>query len=262
MYESFVETVWSHYHSHARSMPWREQPTLCSVLVSEIMLQQTQVDRVRPKYEAFLQTFKTVDDLAKAKLSDVLKQWQGLGYNRRAKFLHQAAKYIATNGTPQTFNQLVELPGVGKNTAGAIMNYVYNHPTPFVETNIRTVYFHHFYADHVAVSDTELLDMVSLTMDRENPREWFWALMDYGTWLKKQGSGKLTISRHYKKQLPLEGSVRQMRGMIIRLLTKDQMSYHQLVSLYGSDERFIPAFAALEREGLIERQADLVRLTD
>ena len=142
------------------------------------------------------------------------------------------------------------------------MNYVYNHPTPFVETNIRTVYFHHFYADHVAVSDTELLDMVSLTMDRENPREWFWALMDYGTWLKKQGSGKLTISRHYKKQLPLEGSVRQMRGMIIRLLTKYQMSYHQLVSLYGSDERFIPAFAALEREGLIERQADLVRLTD
>lgn len=128
-----------------RPMPWRERPTFYYVLVSEIMLQQTQVGRVLAKFTEFTRTFPTIDSLAATDLPRVLAVWQGLGYNRRAKYLHQAAQAVAVNGTPNTQIKLMKLPGVGANTAAAILNYAYEIPTPFVETNIRTVYFHHFF---------------------------------------------------------------------------------------------------------------------
>lgn len=262
MHKEFIDAVWDYYRKNGRQMPWREEPTFYHVLVSELMLQQTQVERVRVKYDEFMKLFPYIESLANAPLSDVLKAWQGLGYNRRAKFLHEAAKNVHTNGVPVTFNHMVKLPGVGKNTAGALMNYAYNSPTPFVETNIRTVFFHHFFADSKDISDADIVELVAETMDRENPREWFWALMDYGTFLKKQGLGRLDVSRHYKKQSPLAGSVREVRGSIIRQLASGAQGYDELRTHNPSDNRFVLAYEGLIRDGLIAEAGGAVRLTD
>lgn len=262
MHATFIETVWDHYREHGRQMPWRDEPTFYHVLLSELMLQQTQVDRVRVKYEEFLSRFPDIETLAGAPLSDVLKVWQGLGYNRRAKYLHESAKSVHTQGLPDAFNQLVKLPGVGKNTAGALMNYVYNSPTPFVETNIRTVFFHHFYADSRDISDKDLSELVRQTMDHENPREWFWALMDYGSFLKKQGLGRLDVSSHYKKQAPLVGSVREIRGRIIKVLSSAELSTQALREQCQAGGRFEAAYDGLKRDGLISESDGVVRLTD
>lgn len=231
-------------------MPWRDQPTLYYVLVSELMLQQTQVARVLPKFDAFVRRFPDVAALAAADLSEVLQTWQGLGYNRRAKFLHQAAQAIAQGAPTATQADLTKLPGIGPNTAGAIMNYVYNHPAPFIETNIRTVYFHHFFAESSAVTDKQLLELVTATMDTDNPRQWFWALMDYGAELKAQGQGRLSTSRHYKKQSRFEGSLRQMRGEIIRRQAAGQ-PLEDITQALSDDPRLTPALEGLRRDGLL-----------
>ncbi|MBC7764269.1 A/G-specific adenine glycosylase [Microbacteriaceae bacterium] len=258
----FKEEVWARAHDLYRPMPWREDPSFYHVLVSELMLQQTQVDRVRTKFAEFMRVFPSLESLAKASLSEVLVVWQGLGYNRRAKYLHEAAKHIVLQGTPHTRDELVLLPGVGNNTAGALMNYVYEVPTAYVETNIRTVYFHHFFTDSQDISDKELLDIVERTIDHESPREWFYALMDYGTYLKKMGSGRLDVSKHYKKQSKLKGSVREIRGEIIRILAKGPLSKIALVERVAIDERFDKAFDGLVKDGLIVQKSRVVRLTN
>lgn len=252
---SFQETVWEYYREHGRSMPWREDPSPYNVLVSELMLQQTQVSRVIPKFDAFLYTCSSFASLAEKTLADVLVLWSGLGYNRRAKFLHQTAQLVMSDHhgvLPDTLAELIKLPGVGKNTAGAILAYAYNQPVVFVETNIRTVYFHHFFPDSDApVSDKELEVLVELTLDRENPREWYWALMDYGGHLKKIAGGRLDISKHYVKQSPLAGSPREMRGRILKALTAGRREHHVLYREVAGDERFAPALDALIREGFV-----------
>ena len=171
----------------------------------------------------------------------------GLGYNRRAKFLHQTAQLVMSDHggvLPDTLAELVRLPGVGKNTAGAILAYAYNQPVVFVETNIRTVYFHHFYSEsHGRVSDRELEALVELTLDREDPREWYWALMDYGTHLKKTAGGRLRTSKHYVKQSPLKGSLREVRGRILKVLVEGVSAEDELRSKVHADERFETALA-------------------
>lgn len=250
----FQELVWQKGRELYRDMPWRSDHRPYYVLVSELMLQQTQVERVIPKFELFVATFPTVESLAYASLSDVLALWSGLGYNRRAKFLHEAAKMIANDFAgefPQSLEQLVSLPGVGGNTAGAIMAYSFNQPVVFVETNIRTVYFHHFFGDDVSVTDSQIRDVVSSTLDKEHAREWYWALMDYGTFLKRQGVGAITKSRHYKKQSPLAGSVREVRGAIIKQLVDGALTITVLKALVPNDERFDTALSGLVADGLV-----------
>ena len=206
--ETFREAVWGYYREHGRTMPWREDPSPYKVLVSELMLQQTQVSRVIPKFDAFMYTCADFASLAEKPLGDVLALWSGLGYNRRAKFLHRTAQLVVSDhagALPDTFVELVKLPGIGKNTAGAILAYAYEQPVVFVETNIRTVYFHHFYPDAATlVSDKEIESLVAQTLDEEHPREWYWALMDYGTHLKQTAGGRLTSSKHYVKQSPCQ----------------------------------------------------------
>ena len=261
----FRDAVWEYYHSHQRSMPWREDPTAYNVLVSELMLQQTQVNRVLPKFEAFVSRFPDFAALAEAPLGDVLIAWSGLGYNRRAKFLWQAARAVVEDfggKLPDTLEDLVTLPGIGPNTAGAILAYAYNTPTVFIETNIRTVLLHHFFADtEEKVSDVLLRNIAGQVLDREHPREWYWAMMDYGTHLKKTAGGRLDQSAAYRKQSKLEGSPRQMRGRIIRSLTEGPLSRIALETSVGADARFVPALDALLREGLIEAHRDGYRLT-
>lgn len=245
-------------------MPWRQDTRPYYVLVSELMLQQTQVDRVIPKFHDFIATFPNEQALARASLADVLRKWQGLGYNRRAKYLHEAAKTVVADmgGVwPTTPEGLRQLPGVGPNTAGAIMAYAYNFPAIFVETNIRSVYFHHFFEGDVAVTDHQLRAKLEETLDREHSREFYWSLMDYGSWLKRQGLGKIGLSRHYKKQSPLEGSVRQVRGRIVAALAGGDLTEEALAKVVERDHRFDPALTGLIRDGLVMRRGTEVHLT-
>lgn len=261
--EDFQELIWEYAKENTRSMPWRLNTETYYVLVSEVMLQQTQVDRVIPKFEQFIATFPDIKTLASAQLSDVLKIWSGLGYARRAKFLHQTAQLIQQkhNGQiPLSVDSLISLPGIGPNTAAAIVVYSANEPVPFVETNIRTVYLHHFFHDRNDVSDAEILEKVEATLDRELPREWYWALMDYGAYLKKQGLTHLHRSKHYKKQSAFEGSIRQVRGQILRALGGGQMKDTELKKTIAADERFSIAIDALMQEGFVKQEKGIYSL--
>lgn len=221
----FVQIVNEFYQKQGRHiLPWRKTKNPYRILVSEVMLQQTQVDRVLPKYKAFLKKFPSVQALADASLGDVLIAWQGLGYNRRAKLLHQCAQVVTKEHKgrfPRSFEALKALPGIGPYTAGAVCAFAYNQAVPLIETNVRTVYIHHFFHDDFEVSDAEVMALVERTLDHTNPREWYWALMDYGSHLKKTIGNKNTQSKHYTKQSKFQGSDRQIRGAIIRLLTQD-----------------------------------------
>lgn len=250
----FQEIIWQQGRELYRDMPWRADTRPYYVMVSEIMLQQTQVDRVVPKFEAFIQAFPSVEALSKASLAEVLQLWSGLGYNRRAKFLHEAAKKIVGEYEgvfPSTLEGLTSLPGIGINTAGAILAYSFNARSIFIETNVRTVYFYHFFSDKEGVTDTELKAVLEATIDSEHPREWYWSLMDYGTYLKRQGISQNNKSHHYKKQSPLKGSVREVRGQILKLLTIADFDESTMKARLDADERFDPALRSLLQEGLI-----------
>ncbi len=262
--QDFKEFIWEKGNELYRTMPWREDTRPYYVLVSEIMLQQTQVERVIPKFEAFIRCFPDITSLAKAPLSEVLAVWSGLGYNRRAKFLHQAAKMVVEtyHGTfPRIQADIEALPGVGVNTAGALLAYSFNQPVSFIETNVRTVYFYHFFSDQDRVTDAELRPLVEDTVDQEHPREWYWALMDYGAYLKRKGVRLNSKSHHYKKQAPLKGSVREVRGQILRKLTSGTLTREALESVFKGDIRFLPALNGLLGDGLIEIVGEDVRLS-
>lgn len=259
--QEFKETVYTYYQAHARlNLPWRNlgedgkiDPYL--VMVSEIMLQQTQVQRVVPKFNAFIRRFPSVSVLADSSLKDVLIEWSGLGYNRRAKFLHQAAEMIQTNygGVfPKSVTELEKLPGVGKNTAAAIVVYSLNIPVVFIETNIRSVYLHHFFQDKESVSDKELLPIIEATLDQHDPRRWYWALMDYGTYVKATAKNPSRRSKHHTKQTKFIGSNRQVRGQILKSLMNGQKSYAELKNIVN-DPRLKTVLADLENEQLISK---------
>jgi len=245
-------------------MPWRRDTRPYYILVSELMLQQTQVARVIPKFEEFIGVFPDVQSLADASLADVLKRWQGLGYNRRAKFLHESAKMIVRDygeDFPIEDKDLLGLPGVGRNTAGAIAAYAFNRPALFVETNVRTVYIHHFFNDAFSVDDRQIIDVLGRTLDKERPREFYWALMDYGAHLKAGGIRNIDQSRHYKKQSPLMGSVRQVRGQIIRTLSDGDRPETALRAAVEADDRYEAAMTGLIKDGLVTIRRGQVYLT-
>ena len=251
----FQETVWEYYRSHGRSLAWRE-PELdgnfdaYKILVSEIMLQQTQAPRVVPKYVNFLEKFPDVQALAEAQLAAVLSEWSGLGYNRRAKYLHEAARQLASKKQPWSIEDLVACKGIGPNTAAAVCVYAYNEPLVFIETNIRTVFIHHFFNDKDGVHDREILLLVDQALDHEHPREFYWALMDYGVHLKATVGNASRASKHYAKQSKFEGSKRQVRGQVLRLLGLKQRTVKELAEEIA-DERLQIVLTDLEREGLV-----------
>lgn len=260
----FQTEVWDYYHQHGRhDLPWREAgPDAYHVTVSELMLQQTQVGRVIPKYQQFLKQFPTVQSLAAAELGDVLRVWSGLGYNRRAKFLWQAARQVVQdyNGVfPEQAGELIKLPGIGTNTAGAILAYAYNQPVIFIETNIRTVYIHHFFHDHTDVADKAILALVTETVDHEHPREWYWALMDYGAHLKQTVGNVNRQSRTYTRQSTFQGSQRQVRGQVLRLLGGGPHTHAKLQKQIA-DARLPAVIEDLLNEGLIQRSGKSYRL--
>lgn len=251
---------------HRRSFSWREMISPYRVFISEVMLQQTQTARVVDKFELFLSVFPDFDTLARSSFSEVLRYWKGLGYNRRARFLHDSAAIIVDDfdgALPADPEILQSLPGIGPATAASICVFAYNLPLCFVETNIRTVYFEHFFADKDAVSDRELLGLVQVTMDHHRPREWYYALMDYGVMLKKTIGNLNRKSRHYTKQSPFEGSDRQVRGRILDLLLEHQsLGVAALATLLNEPpERATRLIEALVAEHLVQRNGVQVRLS-
>jgi A/G-specific adenine glycosylase len=256
---NFQMEVWRYYDQHGRhDLPWRLPEAdggfdPYKIMVSELMLQQTQVGRVIPKFLAFLEQFPTAKALAQAPLGDVLIAWQGLGYNRRAKFLWQAAQMVTNelNGKfPQDQKELTKLPGVGMNTAGAIMAYAYDTPVVFIETNIRTVYIHHFFAGQTEVPDKDIEELVRQTVPQAGARQWYWALMDYGTHIKQLHGNKSRASKSYTKQSPFHGSRRQVRGVVIRYLSTRGASLDELVAA-EPDPRLPEVLADLVGEGMV-----------
>jgi A/G-specific adenine glycosylase len=256
---AFQKKVWAYYRRAGRhDLPWRKTTDPYHILVSEIMLQQTQVERVLPKYEAFIQKYPTYLTLAQAPLAGVLSLWVGLGYNRRAKFLKNAAEAIVLRGGfPKAEADLRTLPGVGPYTASAICAFAYNAPTVMIETNIRTVFVDSFFLEaKEKIADTLILEKVADTLPKGKSREWYAALMDYGAYLKKVQGSNNHLSKGYVKQKAFNGSNRQIRGRIIKMLTESPVpiSGKKLMTIFETDaNRVSEQLTKLEQEQLVEK---------
>ncbi len=254
---TFRAKVYRHFEEHGRRLPWRTTRNPYFILVSEIMLQQTQVDRVRGYYHTFIRRFPTPRALASAPLADVLRVWRGLGYNRRAKFLRDAAcAIVARHGgrVPRDLAALRALPGVGPYTAGAIRAFAWNEAAPVIETNIRNVFTHEFFSRKKKVRDAEIMPLIEASLDRKRPRRWYAALMDYGVALKKTEKHLNARSAHYVRQKPFRGSARELRGKVLVLLTHERRSLAEetLARRVGvRAERVRGAVRSLARDGLV-----------
>jgi A/G-specific adenine glycosylase len=228
------------FDANARDLPWRKTRDPYAILVSEVMLQQTQVERVVPRYLAWLERWPTVEALAAAPAGDVIRAWQGLGYNRRAVSLHRAAQHVASRGWP---NDLTELPGVGPYTADAVAAFAFGAPVLPEDTNVRRVR--------------------ERTGHRFGP-ECGQALMDLGATVclaRVPRCGVCPLAgdcpsrgRRYpplRRQGPLEGSFRQRRARVLRAVSERP----RLVATLDTD-----AVVALERDGLVHVENGRVAL--
>jgi A/G-specific adenine glycosylase len=257
----FRDIIYRHYRAHQRVMPWRQTHNPYHILVSEIMLQQTQVDRVMGNYGEFLARFPDFETLAQAPWPEVLAVWQGLGYNRRALALKRLAQEVVENwgGTlPMSKEDLRSLPGIGPATAGAVLAFAFEQPVAFIETNIRRVFLHFFFTGEEGVTDREILPLVAETLDWKRVREWYYALMDYGAGLKGSFPNPNRRSAHYARQSPFNGSNREVRGLILKvLLGKPVFSVEELArAMRISPDRTGTALQQLLAEGFVVRDGD------
>lgn len=249
----FQKKIWKFYKEHGRhALPWRKTTNPYRILVSEIMLQQTQVDRVLPKYKEFIKAFPTRTKLANATLKEVLLHWNGLGYNRRGKYLWES---VQKGPIPKT--TLEALPGVGPYTARAVSVFAYGNREVFIETNIRAVFIHEFFNDKEGVDDKEIFPYIEKTLPKKNIREWYWALMDYGSYLKKNNPNPSRKSKHHAKQSTFKGSLREARGDIVRQVLTKNVLEKELVK----DVRYKKALDSLVQEGLVRRYRGYVKIT-
>lgn len=258
----FRDLIYGYYEKEGRTFPWRKTDDPYHILVSEVMLQQTQTSRVLAKYGAFLAAFPTLASLAAAPQREVLAAWQGLGYNRRALNLHRAARITVDEhegALPDSIEELIKLPGVGPDTAGAIMALAFNRPVVFIETNIRAVCHYVFFPD-APLKDKDLRPLVAATLDRENPRRWYFALYDYGAMLKRERLAGPVKSR----QTRFEGSDRQVRGAVLRLLlARRDVAESELPGLLGEPAERVDRIAGqLRDEGFAVIAGGRVRLRD
>ena len=270
--KEFKKTILDFYTASGRSFPWRYagKGNPWGVLVSEFMLQQTQTQRVIPYWKKWMKLWPRPSDLASASLESVLKEWSGLGYNRRAKNLRDCAAAIAENHrgiVPHTPEELILLPGIGPYTAGAIACFAWNYPALFIETNIRSVLIHFFFQGKTGIKDRELFPILEQAMDRKNPKVWYWALMDYGAELKKITKNPNRKSAHYAKQSPFKGSFREIRGELIRTLsvngpqntkTLRKEVKKKLPNL--SAKNFYKALETLEKETMVAEEQGIYKI--
>ena len=262
----FRKYIYAFYKKSGRSFPWKENTEPWGILVSEIMLQQTQAERVIPYWNRWMKKWPGPDALSEAPLGEVLGEWSGLGYNRRGRYIKECACIIIRDfagKVPGTPEELVKLPGIGPYTAGAIACFAYNHPSVFIETNIRAVMLHFFFRGQEGITDRDILPVIEKTLDRKNPRKWYWALMDCGAALKKTETNPNRRSAGYGRQNAFQGSLRQIRGSIVRaLLSAGQASAEELrrrLDVSATGEDFYRALEALNRESLVAEEGGKYR---
>lgn len=251
--EVFIKKVYTYYETNGRKhLPWRKTKDPYKIMVSEIMLQQTQVDRVIPKYKQFIEVFPDVQSLAQAPIQKVLSLWVGLGYNRRALNLKKACEVLVKDfkgKVPRDKKELESLPGIGPYTSSAIRAFAYNIPDVFIETNIRSVFIHEFFKDIKNISDQDIIPYIEKTLDIKNPRKWYSALMDYGSMIKKEYGNPNKKGIGYIKQKPFKGSLREVRGALIRRYTTQSKQKSEELPF---DMKLIKkAQEQLEKEGLL-----------
>lgn len=262
----FRKIILSFYKKNARDLPWRHTDDPYHILVSEVMLQQTQVGRVVKKYPEFTAAFPTCSTLASAPLISVLTVWQGMGYNRRAIALLECARRIESDfagRVPEDVHDLESLPGIGKATARSILAFAYNRPEVFIETNIRRVFIHFFFTGRQGISDNEILPLVKKTLDEDDPRIWYSALMDYGTFLKTSELNPNRRSAQYTRQSEFKGSDRQIRGSILKKLIqyRDVEEKDLILKVGFSNPDRVPRIInSLVAEGFCERIGSRVRI--
>jgi len=244
----FIRRVLTHYEKRGRhDLAWRKRISAYRILVSEIMLQQTQVARVVPKFAAWMKEYPTLESLGNTTLTAILSLWQGLGYQRRAKALYEIAK--ATKTLPKNYEELLLLNGIGPYTASALCAFAYNiFPERLLETNIRTALIEEFHPGKIKIHDGVLYDdLYRLTkhtlVQAVGARVWYYALMDYGAYLKSQKISHNEKSAHYTKQSPYVGSVRQLRAKILFAVTHKEK--------LPTDERTQTVLQTLIKEGYI-----------
>jgi A/G-specific adenine glycosylase len=268
----FQRIILDFYAQSGRHLPWRYtgKANPWGVLVSEYMLQQTQISRVVSFWERWMKLWPRPSDLAAAPLEQVLKEWSGLGYNRRAKNLWNCAAILAekyNNKIPRKAETLATLPGIGQYTAGAIACFAWNKPAIFIETNIRSVLIHFFFQGKTGINDKELYPILERILDYDNPRIWYWALMDYGAELKKVTGNPNRKSAVYAKQSRFEGSFRQIRGAVVKTLSVK--GPHDKARLYKEVEKKIKtldkaeykrALSVLQKEQMVAEEGGVYRI--
>jgi A/G-specific adenine glycosylase len=265
----FRRAVYDHYAKAGRTFPWREKTTPWGVLVSEFMLQQTQTVRAVDYWSRWMKRWPAPENLAAAPLPEVLREWSGLGYNRRARFLRESAVIITKHHSgkvPKTPGALRELPGIGPYCAGAVACFAYNYPAVFIETNIRGALIHSFFPEggpeKTGIPDSALFPILEKALDRKNPRHWYYALMDYGAALKKTTPNPARRSAHYAKQSPFEGSFRQKRGKLLKSLAFDGPAPIPLLAARtGMEaEELYPVMEALSKESMVACEDEIYRI--
>ena len=222
-----------------RDLPWRNTRDPYAVMLSEIMLQQTQVPRVMGRWEEWLDLFPTAAALAAAPLPPVLEAWQGMGYNRRAINLKRACEQIVERfdgEVPKLYDDLLSLPGVGPATAAGVRAFAFDEPGVYLETNVRTVFLHELFNERESVADKELIPLVRATCPEHDVRGWYYALLDYGAHLKKTMPNPSRRSKHHVKQSKFEGSHRQKRAFLLRRLLEAAATVEQLTDELSATE--------------------------
>ncbi|MFO7891672.1 MAG: A/G-specific adenine glycosylase [bacterium] len=255
----FQKHVLNFYQTQEKNYPWRQTYNPYHILISELMLQQTQTDRVISKFNSFIEKFPTVHELAKTETPHLLREWKGLGYNRRALYLQRAAQEIVSKfdgAVPADPEILITLPGIGKYTSKAISVFAFNQPEILLETNIRTVYIHHFFPGSHKISDNKIEPVVEQTLYKKSPRTWYSAVMDYGSCLKKQLKNINERSNSYKKQSPFKGSDREIRGKVLEeLLKHGSVSGSEMERNVCTDrKRLYRILSDLHKEGFVQEK--------
>jgi A/G-specific adenine glycosylase len=264
----FSEAVLTFYEREGRSFPWRYEADPWRVFVSEAMLQQTQTHRVLPKYLSWFERFAGPRELAEAPLQAVYEAWSGLGYNNRALRLREAARLVVERyggALPRSEAELRALPGVGAYTARAVRAFAFGEPGAVLETNIRAALIFHFFPDRDRVGDRELEPLALALVEGRDPRRWYYALMDYGAWLKKREANPSRRSAAYARQSAFEGSARQARGAVLRALSAagGYLPLDGLAAAAGLEPGRVEAAAAsLAAEGLARYEAGGLRFAD
>lgn len=255
--KAFIQAVTSHYKKSGRhDLTWRTTFLPYEILVSELMLQQTQVSRVISKYEMWMKKYPTLTRLKKANLQEILVLWQGLGYQRRAKALYEIAQKYSS--IPKTYDELIDLPGIGPYTASAIMAFAYNtFGHPLVETNIRTALIEYFHLGKESITDAMLMEDLRrlesyLSVKRQGARQWYLACMDYGAYLKAHKISHNQKVKGYTKQSAYKGSLRELRAQALFAITHKKP--------LPQDKRLPTVLSQLTQEGFIVTQGKTYKI--